>query len=141
METDNVATTSVSLLSDLQLRFLLGTEGWSQGPPLYAGYTYVYSIDVIADVGAGEETFDCVDRATGTTLDSTDSLVFDTGESETIRCEIEVGLPGEIELSITPHGTSVTPHAKAWNVEREGGADIGEAVSYTHLTLPTIYSV
>ena len=126
LETDNVATTSVSLLSDLQLRFLLGTEGWSQGPPLYAGYTYVYSIDVIADVGAGEETFDCVDRATGTTLDSTDSLVFDTGESETIRCEIEVGLPGEIELSITPHGTSVTPHAKAWNVEREGGADIGE---------------
>jgi len=126
LETDNVATTSVSLLSDLQLRFLLGTEGWSAGPPLYAGYTYVYSIDIIADVGAGEETFDCVDRATGTTLDSTSPLVFDTGEQQSIRCEIDVGLPGEIELSITPHGTSVAPHAKAWNVEREGGADIGE---------------
>ena len=126
LETDNVATTSVSLLSDLQLRFLLGTEGWSAGPPLYAGYTYIYSIDIIADVGAGEETFDCVDRATGTTLDSTSPLVFDTGEQQSIRCEIDVGLPGEIELSITPHGTSVAPHAKAWNVEREGGADIGE---------------
>ena len=126
LETDNVATTSVSLLSDLQLRFLLNTEGWSQGLPLYAGYTYVYSIDVIADVGAGEETFDCVDRATGTTLDSTSPLVFDAGAQQTIRCEIDVGLPGEIELSITPRGTSVTPHAKAWNVEREDGADIGE---------------
>ena len=126
LETDNVATTSVSLISDLTLRFLLGTEGWSAGPPLYAGYTYVYSIDVIADIGAGEETFDCVDRATGTTLDTTTPLVFDTGGQETIFCEIDVGLPGEIELSINPHGTSVTPHAKKWNVEREGGVDVGE---------------
>ena len=60
--TDNIATSSVSLISDLQLRFILGTEGWSAGPPLYAGYTYVYSIDVNATSGAGEETFDCVDR-------------------------------------------------------------------------------
>jgi hypothetical protein len=125
LETDNVATSSVSLISDLQLRFLLNTEGWSAGPPLYAGYTYVYSIDVIADVGAGEETFDCVDRSTGTTLDTTSSLVFDNGGQQTIRCEIDVGLPGEIELSITPRGTSVTPHAKVWDVEREGGVDIG----------------
>ena len=126
LETDNVATTSVSLISDLTLRFLLGTEGWSAGPPLYAGYTYVYSIDAVADIGSGEETFDCVDRATGTTLDTTTPLVFETGGQATIRCEIDVGVPGEIELSITPHGTSVTPHAKKWNVEREGGVDVGE---------------
>jgi RNA polymerase subunit RPABC4/transcription elongation factor Spt4 len=135
LETDNVATSSVSLISDLQLRFLLGTEGWSAGPPLYAGYTYVYSIDVIADVGAGEETFDCVDRATGTTLDTTPSLVFDTGGQQTIRCEIDVGLPGEIELSITPHGTSVTPHAKAWNIEREDGVDTGGEDESTSIVL------
>ena len=126
LETDNVATSSVRLNSDLQLRFLLSTEGWSAGPPLYAGYTYVYSIDVIADVGAGEETFDCVDRSTGTILNTTHPLAFEAGQQQTIRCGIHVDLPGEIELSITPHGTSVTPHAKAWTVEREGGIDVGE---------------
>ena len=127
LETDNVATSSVSLISDLQLRFLLGTEGWQpSAPPLYAGYLYVYSIDVIADVGAGEETFDCVDRSTGTVLDTTDSLVFETGEQQTIRCSVEMVQPGEIELSITPQGTSVTPHAKAWDVVREGGVDPGD---------------
>ena len=122
-----MATSSVSLISDLQLRFLLGTEGWQPAaPPLYAGYLYVYSIDVIADVGAGEETFDCVDRSTGTVLDTTDSLVFETGEQQTIRCSVEMVQPGEIELSITPQGTSVTPHAKAWDVVREGGVDPGD---------------
>ncbi len=129
LETDNVKSSSVSLSSDLQLRFLLNTEGWSMGPPLYAGNTYVYSIDVIADVGVGVETFDCVDRSTTphTTLDTTQPLSFDSVENQqTIRCTVEVRDPGELVLAIEAHGTSVnTPHADKWTVERESGEEIG----------------
>ena len=127
LETDNVVTSSVSLLSDLQLRFLLNTEGWSMGPPLYAGNTYVYSIDVIADVGVGEETFDCVDRSTvpHKILDTTSSLSFDANENQqAIRCDVEVGTSGELELAVIPHGSSVSPHADVWTVERESGEEI-----------------
>ena len=46
-----------SFNSDLQLRFLLNSEGWNEPdvPPLKTGITYIYSIDVIADVGEGVE--------------------------------------------------------------------------------------
>ena len=70
IETDNSASSSVRLNSDLQLRFLLNSEAWNEPnvPPLKTGETYIYSIDVIADVGEGEETFDCVDRSTNDIL-------------------------------------------------------------------------
>jgi len=128
LETDNVATTSVSLISNLQLQFLVNTEGWTPAaPPLYAGYTYVYTIDARAQSGAGDETFDCVDRSTGSTLDTTPTLSFESEQQQTIRCEITVNQPGKIELAITPHGSSIqTPHAKVWSVELEGGTDISD---------------
>ena len=126
LTTDNVATTSVSLISDLQLRFLFGSEDWQPSLPLYAGSNYVYSIDVIADVGAGEETFNCVDRSTGTILNTTSTLSFTTGQEQTIRCGFKTSQPGKIELSVTPQGTSVTPHARAWDVQPAEDADMGE---------------
>ena len=128
LETDNVATTSVRLNSNLQLQFLVNTEGWTPAaPPLYAGYTYVYTIDARAQSGAGDETFDCVDRSTGSTLDTTPTLSFESEQQQTIRCEITVNQPGQIELAITPHGSSIqTPHAKVWTVELEGGTDISD---------------
>jgi len=129
LETDNVKSSSVSLRSDLQLRLLENTQGWSMGPPLYAGNTYVYSIDVESQVGVGEETFDCVDRSTTphTILDTTQPLSFDENEiQQTIRCNIEVSIPGEIELWVVAHGSSVSmPHSDKWTVERESGEEVG----------------
>jgi hypothetical protein len=126
LETDNVATSSVRLNSNLQLQFLVNTEGWApDAPPLYAGYTYVYTIDVRAQSGAGDETFDCVDRTTNTVLDTTSPLEFSTDQQQTIRCVITANQPGQIELAITPHGSSLQiPHAKVWSVELESGSDV-----------------
>ena len=127
IESDNSAMGSVTLNSDLQLRFLVNSEAWNQPgvPPLKTGITYIYSIDVIADVGEGEETFDCVDRSTNAILNTTGPHIFDSADDSankhTIRCRVTVLEPGLIELSVTPHGTSVTPHAKAWEVVRADG--------------------
>ena len=83
-----------NLNSNLQLQFLVNTEGWTPAaPPLYAGYTYVYTIDARAQSGAGDETFDCVDRSTGSTLDTTPTLSFESEQQQTIRCEITVNQP------------------------------------------------
>ena len=137
LETDNVATTSVSLISDLQLQFLANTEGWTPAaPPLYAGYTYVYTIDAKAQSGAGDETFNCVDRSTGVILDTTPTLTFETDQQQTIRCEISVNQPGQIELAVIPHGSSIqTPHAKVWSVEPEGGTDTSSEGDSTSIML------
>ena len=131
LETDNIGFANVSLISDLRLRFLQNTEGWlPAGPPLYAGNEYAYVIDVEATSGAGSEIFDCIDRSTGDVLDSTNTLSFSANEPEnkkqTVRCEINAELPGEIELAITPRGTSVSPHAKAWTIELENGKDASD---------------
>ena len=126
LETDNVATSSVRLNSNLKLQFLLNTEGWTpDAPPLYASYSYVYTIDVRAQSGAGNETFECIDRTTNTILDTTSSLEFSTDEQQTIRCVITPQKPGQIELAITPQGSSIQePHAKVWSVELESGTDV-----------------
>ena len=129
LETDNVVTSSVHLNSNLQLQFLLNTEGWTpDAPPLYAGYDYVYTIDVRAQSGAGDETFDCVDRSTGAILDTTESLEFSTNQQQTISCLITANQPGQIELAITSHGTGVqTPHAEVWDVLLENGAVVSDS--------------
>ncbi|MDE0707749.1 MAG: hypothetical protein OSB33_02250 [Candidatus Poseidoniales archaeon] len=137
LETDNVVTSSVRLNSNLQLQFLFNTEGWTpDAPPLYATYTYVYTIDVRAQSGAGNETFECIDRTTNTILDTTSSLEFATDEQQTIRCVITPKQPGQIELAITPQGSSVqTPHAKVWSVELESGTDISNGDDSTSILL------
>lgn len=143
LETDNTVTSSVRLISNLQLQFLVNTEGWTpEAPPLYAGYTYVYSIDVRAQSGAGDETFDCVDRSTGTIFDTTPVLEFGTGEQQTITCQITPSQPGQIELAITPHGSGVqTPHAKVWSVEQDGDAQISDGDDSSSIILFAIAGV
>ena len=129
IESDNTASSSVKLNSDLQLRFLLNSEAWNEPdvPPLKTGITYIYSIDVIADVGQGVETFECVDRSTNTILNTTEPFTFDSADSSenkhTIRCRVTALEPGQIELSVKASGTSttVTPHARAWEVVRADG--------------------
>ena len=129
IDTDNIATSSVKLNSDLQLRFLLNTEGWNEPgvPPLKTGITYIYSIDVIADVGEGVETFECIDRSTSAVLNTTEPFTFDSADSSsnkhTIRCRVTVVEPGQIELSVKASGssTTVTPHARMWEVVRSDG--------------------
>ena len=131
IESDNTASSSVKLNSDLQLRFLLNSEAWNEPdvPPLKTGITYIYSIDVIADVGQGVETFECVDRSTNTILNTTEPFTFDSADSSenkhTIRCRVTALEPGQIELSVKASGTSttVTPHARAWEVVRADGDD------------------
>ena len=91
------------------------------------GITYIYSIDVIADVGEGVETFECVDRSTNTILNTTEPYTFDSADASsnkhTIRCRVAVVDPGQIELSVKASGasTTVTPHARAWEVVRSDG--------------------
>ncbi|GIS43511.1 MAG: hypothetical protein Ct9H90mP16_05810 [Candidatus Poseidoniales archaeon] len=82
IDTDN----SPPVLSSLILtstRFLLNSEGWNEPdvPPLKTGITYIYSIDVIADVGEGVETFECVDRSTNTILNTTEPYTFDSADA------------------------------------------------------------
>ena len=124
LDTDNVATGEVSLISDMRLRFLQTTQTWSPGLPLYADSNYVYSIEVVADQGAGSETFDCIDRKTNKVHDTV-LLNFSPGETHEVRCLVHPTDPGTIELAIVPRGTSVDPYAKVWNVEHdgEGGPD------------------
>ena len=136
LETDNTVTSSVRLISNLQLQFLLNTEGWTPTPPLYAGYSYLYSIDVRAQSGAGDETFDCVDRSTGTILDTTPVLEFSNEGQQTIICEITPNQPGQIELAIQAHGSSIqAPHAKVWSVEQDGGAEISDGSDSSSIIL------
>lgn len=116
---DNAAMGHVVLVSDLQLRFLETTAAWQPGLPLYAGHTYVYSIDVTADQGTGEETFDCVDRRNGIVHD-TQTLVFTPEATLSLRCSVHPTESGSIELAVVPHGASTSPHAKVWMVNHDG---------------------
>jgi RNA polymerase subunit RPABC4/transcription elongation factor Spt4 len=134
LDSDNVGTNNVTLNSELTLDFLINTEGWSMGPPLYAGNTYVYSIDVFAQVGVGQETFRCSDQKTGITFDENIVLQFDqdSNKQQTIRCSVKVVTPGEIVLLIEAEGTSISQaHMNDWFVEPAKGEDDGSGSAGT----------
>jgi len=115
---DNTATGYVHLNSDLQLRLLQTTEGWSPGLPLHPGYEYVYSIDVVASQSSGSETFECRDNNRGVTFD-VETLQFEEGETKSLSCEIDIeeNLRGSIELTIISYGGSTSSYSKIWNIE------------------------
>ena len=137
LESDNTITSSVQLSSELKLRFLQNSEDWiPSNPPLKTGTTYIYSIEIVADVGEGSESFLCIDRSTSKELYDAGIFTFDENqERNTIMCRFTVLEPGQIELVIQPEGTSVQPYAKAWNVERDSESSSGNGDDSTSIIL------
>lgn len=137
LETDNTMTSSVKLSSELKLRFLANSEDWRpSNPPLKTGTKYIYSIDIVADVGEGSESFLCIDRSTSNQLYDPGTFTFDESEDRhTITCQFTVLEPGQIELVIEPGNTSVQPFAKAWNVERGSDSESGSDDESTSIIL------
>ena len=137
LETDNTMTSSVQLSSELKLRFLFNSEDWRpSNPPLKTGTTYIYSIDIVADVGEGSESFLCIDRSTSKQLYDPGTFTFDENNNRhTIICQFTVLEVGQIELVIEPAGTSVQPFAKAWNVERGSDSESGNDEETTSIIL------
>jgi len=78
---DNTATGSVTLRTNLRLRFLQGTESWSPNPPLRLGETYSYTIDIISDDGSGTETFTCLDHTHGKEFGTRTLTFSESGDS------------------------------------------------------------
>ncbi|MEE3082832.1 MAG: CARDB domain-containing protein, partial [Candidatus Thermoplasmatota archaeon] len=125
---DNTASGFVVLNSDLKLRFLETTEDWNPGLPLHPGYEYVYSITVKADQSSGSETFVCKDTSRNTVFDQK-TLIFDEeGDEKLLSCNIDIdeGIRGKIELTITASGGSTSPHSKNWNVEESNSESSAE---------------
>ena len=63
-------------------------------------------------------------------------MEFSNEGRQTITCEITPNQPGQIELAITPHGSSVqTPHAKVWSVEQHGDVEIPDGSDSSSIIL------
>ena len=133
LSTDNVATGFVHLDSDLKIDILQTTENWDLGLPIYSGFQYAYSIDIVATQGSGNVTFVCEDRLRGLKFDEV-TLNFQAGQSEELRCIIDTtGIVGDIELAIIPDdGAS---YAKVWTVENEDEMGTGDETDNRNTTI------
>ncbi len=118
---DNTATGSVTLRTDLRLRFLQNTETWTPNPPLRLGETYSYTIDIIADDGSGTETFTCLDHTHGKELGTRTLTFSEPGESATMLCSFTAERTGSFELYVLPEGDSVAAWTSHWSVTAKGG--------------------
>ena len=117
---DNTATGSVTLRTDLRLRFLQNTETWTPNPPLRLGETYSYTIDIIADDGSGTETFTCLDHTHGKELGTRTLTFSEPGESATMLCSFTAERTGSFELYVLPDGDSVATWTSPWSVTASG---------------------
>lgn len=114
---DNTAFGSVSLHSNLRLRFLQESENWTPAhTPLVVGNTYTYTIDIVSDEGTGSEVFTCLNHGEGEVL-STTSLNFTASNSNnTVLCSFKAVDTGSFELYIVPGGSSVATWTAAWSI-------------------------
>ncbi len=117
---DNTATGSVTLRTDLRLRFLQGTESWSPNPPLRLGETYSYTIDIISDDGSGTETFTCLDHTHGKEFGTRTLTFSESGDSATMLCEFTAERTGSFELYVLPDGDTVAAWTSPWSVTASG---------------------
>ncbi len=117
---DNTATGSVTLRTNLRLRFLQGTESWSPNPPLRLGETYSYTIDIISDDGSGTETFTCLDHTHGKEFGTRTLTFSESGDSATMLCEFTAERTGSFELYVLPDGDTVAAWTSPWSVTASG---------------------
>lgn len=118
---DNTATGSVTLRTDLRLRFLQGTEAWTPNPPLRLGETYSYTIDITADEGSGTETFTCLDHTHGKEFGTRTLTFSESGDSATMLCEFTAERTGSFELYVLPEGDTVAAWTSPWSVTASSG--------------------
>ena len=118
---DNTATGSVTLRTDLRLRFLQNTETWTPNPPLRLGETYSYTIDVISDDGSGTETFTCLDHTHSKELGTRTLTFSESGDSASMLCEFTAERTGSFELYVLADGDTVAAWTSSWSVTASGG--------------------
>ena len=118
---DNTATGSVTLRTNLRLRFLQNTETWDPDPPLRLGKTYSYTIEIIADDGSGTETFTCLDHTHGKELGTRTLTFAESGDSATMLCEFTAERLGSFDLYVLAEGDSVAAWTSHWSVTAKGG--------------------
>ena len=123
---DNTAFGSVSLRSDLKLRFLSESESWTpQHTPLVAGNTYTYTIQIVSEEGSGTETFTCLDHGDNNEL-STTTLNFSTADTSTVICSFKAENAGSFELYVVPDGSSVATWTATWSISATTGEEVGD---------------
>jgi RNA polymerase subunit RPABC4/transcription elongation factor Spt4 len=114
---DNTAFGSVSLRSDLRLRFLSESESWTpQHTPLVVGNTYTYTIEIVSEEGSGTETFTCLNHGDNNVLSSQDLNFSSPGSSSTVICSFKADKAGSYELYVIPDGSSVATWTTAWSI-------------------------
>ena len=123
---DNTAFGSVSLRSDLKLRFLSESESWTpQHTPLVVGNTYTYTIQIVSEEGSGTETFTCLDHGDNNEL-STTTLNFSTADTSTVICSFKAENAGSFELYVVPDGSSVATWTATWSISATTGEEVGD---------------
>ena len=123
---DNTAFGSVSLRSDLKLRFLSESESWTpQHTPLVVGNTYTYTIQIVSEEGSGTETFTCLDHGDNNEL-STTTLNFSTADTSTVICSFKAENAGSFELYVVPDGSSVATWTATWSISATSGEEVGD---------------
>ena len=123
---DNTAFGSVSLRSDLKLRFLSESESWTpQHTPLVVGNTYTYTIQIVSEEGSGTETFTCSDHGDNNEL-STTTLNFSTADTSTVICSFKAENAGSFELYVVPDGSSVATWTATWSISATTGEEVGD---------------
>ncbi len=127
---DNIAFGSITLHSDLKLRFMTETESWTPSDStLVVGTEYTYIIEVIADEGSGSEEFTCQDYIKRVNL-STDELSFGSvGAKNSIICTFTPQEAGPFELWVIPDGSSVGTWVSAWSIQATSNQGLGESTS------------
>ena len=132
---DNTAFGSVSLRSDLKLRFLSESESWTpQHTPLVVGNTYTYTIQIVSEEGSGTETFTCLDHGDNNEL-STTTLNFSTADTSTVICSFKAENAGSFELYVVPDGSSVATWTATWSISATTGEEVGDQEEIVNLSL------
>ena len=118
---DNTAFGSVTLHSSLTLRFRQETESWTPSDtPLVYGTTYIYTIEVTATEGSGDETFTCLDHLDNRVLSSNRSTFTGAGDSHYVICTFLAEETGPFELYIVPEGGTVATWTSSWTISATG---------------------
>ncbi|MDP6326331.1 MAG: hypothetical protein QGI36_04495, partial [Candidatus Thalassarchaeaceae archaeon] len=114
---DNTAFGTVSLRSNLGLRFLAESETWTpQHTPLVVGNTYTYTIELISEEGSGTETFTCQNHGDNVALSTQELNFSSSGSKSTVICSFKAEQAGSYELYVIPDGSSVATWTATWSI-------------------------
>jgi len=139
---DNTAFGSVTLHSNLRLRFLQESESWTPAhTPLVVGNTYTYTIDIVSDEGTGSEVFTCLNHGEGEVLSTTSVNFTASVGTNSILCSFKADEAGSFELYIVPAGSSVATWTAAWSISATSNdGPQTESSNFTASTLLFIFA-